>query len=244
VSNTYRKTATTIGLIYLAGMVVGIAGNSVIQSILATSDHLSMVSANSLLLAMSAMLMMLAAIGDAAHGILMLPVLRPHGERLAFGYLGGRLIDALLFAVGVLFLLLQLPLGREYLTAAASDRGALQALSTLTVQAHQYSYEISMMTLSIASLLLTYTLFRARLVPRVLAAWGLVGYVSLLVGSVLGILGFNLNLVHVIPGGLWEVFIGFWLVAKGFSTARAAARQPVTAGPARKSATEAVPAAA
>jgi hypothetical protein len=34
---------------------------------------------------------------------------------------------------------------------------------------------------------------------------------------VVEVLGFNLNSIHTIPGGLWELFIGVWLIVKGFS---------------------------
>jgi hypothetical protein len=34
----------------------------------------------------------------------------------------------------------------------------------------------------------------------------------------LGVLGFNLNSIHTIPGGLWELFIGVWLIVKGFNS--------------------------
>ena len=33
----------------------------------------------------------------------------------------------------------------------------------------------------------------------------------------LEVLGFNLLTIHAIPGGLWEVFIGVWLIVKGFN---------------------------
>ena len=60
--------------------------------------------------------------------------------------------------------------------------------------------------------------YRTGLVPRPLAIWGLVGYLVILTGSVLQILGFQLNSIQAIPGGLWEVFIGIWLIVKGFTT--------------------------
>ena len=60
-------------------------------------------------------------------------------------------------------------------------------------------------------------LSRARLVPRWLAVWGLAGYAILLVGSVLEVLGLDLRAIHTVPGGLWELFIGGWLIARGFS---------------------------
>lgn len=48
--------------------------------------------------------------------------------------------------------------------------------------------------------------------------WGVIGYVSFLIGSMLEILDFNLPLLHTIPDGLWEMFIGVWLIAKGFNS--------------------------
>src|SRR5687767_133649 len=92
--DAYRGTARAVGVLFLAGMVVGIGGNGTIQSIVSAPDHLATVSANSRLLAVGALLMMLAAVWDAAHGILMFPVLKQHGERVALGYLGYRLVDA------------------------------------------------------------------------------------------------------------------------------------------------------
>jgi hypothetical protein len=65
--------------------------------------------------------------------------------------------------------------------------------------------------------MLCYLFYKTQLVPRFLGVWGLIGYATILGGSVLEILGFNLNSIHTIPGGLWELFIGVWLIAKGFS---------------------------
>ena len=54
--NNYRTTARIVGVLYLAGMVVGIGGNLFIQSILGTPDNLSAIAANTTLLAMGAVL--------------------------------------------------------------------------------------------------------------------------------------------------------------------------------------------
>ena len=67
--------------------------------------------------------------------------------------------------------------------------------------------------------MLCYSFFKATLVPRFVAVWGLVGYATMLGGSVLEVLGFDLLLIHTIPGGLWALFIGVWLIAKGFNAA-------------------------
>lgn len=216
-TNTYQTTARAVGVLFLAGMAAYIVGNGLIESILAAPDHLSTVAANSMLLAIGAILMLVAAAFDATHGILMLPVLKQHNERLAFGYLGSRIVDSVLLTMGVVFLLLQIPLGREYLQARTSDASYLQALSTLSIQAHLYAYEIGMIAVGLAGLMLCAAFYRTLLVPRLVAVWGLAGYAILLSGSVLQVAGFDLRLIHTIPGALWELFIGVWLIVKGFN---------------------------
>ena len=213
--HSYRKTATTIGVIYLLGMVVGIGGNIVIQSIVGASDPLASVGANSMLVAIGTMLWLLAVAGDAAHGILMFPVLKRFSERIAFGYFGARIMDAIFVGIMALLILFQIPLANEYLKGGASE--TLQALSAVFTQAQLYAYHFGMLTVGVAGLMLCYLFFKTRLVPRFLGVWGLVGYAVILGGSVLEVLGFNLNSIHTIPGGLWELFIGVWLIVKGFN---------------------------
>src|SRR5215213_627343 len=216
--NTYRTTARVVGILYVAGLVIGIGGMVLIQSILGAPDYLSAVSASSVLLAIGAVLWLMPAAGDAAHGVLMFPILKQqHSERIAIGYLGFRIVNAVFLAVMVLFILLQIPLASEYLKAAGSDTSFLQALSNVFMQAQLYAYNVAMTFVGVASLLLCYTLYKAKLVPRLLAIWGLVGYAIILCGSVLEVLGFGLLSIHAIPGGLWELFIGVWLIVKGFN---------------------------
>ena len=144
----YSTTARVVGVVYLAGFVVGLVGNGLIQSILGAPDHLSTVSANSMMLAIGAILWLMAVAGDAAHGVLMFPVLKQHSERIAFGYLASRIVDAVFIAVSVLFILLQIPLGSEYLKAVVPNTFYPQALSTLSIQANLYAYEIGMIALA------------------------------------------------------------------------------------------------
>ena len=223
--NFYRKTAITIGVIYLAGMVLGIPAGILIQSIIGTANPLANIAANSTLVAIGVLLWLLPAAGDAAHGILMFPILKRYGERIAFGYLGARIIDALFVAIMALLILVQVPLASEYVKAGASDTSYLQSLSSVFMQAQLYAYHFGMLTVGCAGLVLNYAFYRARLLPRVLGMWGLVGYAVILCGSVLEVLGFNLMQIHSLPGGLWEIFVGVWLIAKGFSGSPARSEQ-------------------
>ena len=218
-TSTDRNTARIVGAMYLAGFVVGISGIVLFQSILGAPDPLSAVSANSALLAISAVLWLMAVVWDAAHGVLMFPILKQHSERIAVGYLGFRIMDALFIAIMVLFVLIQIPIGSEYLNAGASDASYLRALSTVFMQAQLDAYNIAMTTLGISGLILCYSFYKSKLVPRLLAVWGLVGYAVILCGSMVEVvMGFDLLSIHAVPGGLWEMFIGVWLIAKGFNS--------------------------
>ena len=216
--DNYRTTARVVGVVYLAGFVVGIGGNIMIQSILGVSNRLSTLSAHSMMLAIGATLWLLAVAGDAAHGVLMFPVLKQRSERMAVGYIAARIVDAVFIAIMVLFVLIQIPLGNEYLKAVVADASYFQALSNTFAQAQLYAYEIGMGALGVSGLVLCYTLFKAKLVPRWLAVWGLVGYATILFGMLSAIMGSGLGDASSIPGGLWEVLIGVWLIVKGFNS--------------------------
>ena len=96
------------------------------------------------------------------------------------------------------------------------------------MQAQLDAYNIAMITLGISGLILCYSFYKSKLVPRFLAVWGLVGYAVILGGSVLEVLGFNLLTIHAIPGGLWEVFIGVWLIVRGFNPSAFASEPDTT----------------
>ena len=63
---------------------------------------------------------------------------------------------------------------------------------------------------------MTWFLFRTRMVPRTLALWGVVGYAIHLTGAIAEIFGIHVSLLLSLPGGLFEVAFGVWLIAKGF----------------------------
>ncbi|HET9302009.1 MAG TPA: DUF4386 domain-containing protein, partial [Propionibacteriaceae bacterium] len=138
--NNYRTTARVVGVIYLLGMLIGIPANLFILSILDGPDQLSTIAASSMLLAAGVMFWSVTIVGDAAHGVLMFPVLKQHSERAAVGYLAARIMDATLIAVMALLILVQIPVAIEYANAAAADTSYVQVLSAVFDHAQLYAY--------------------------------------------------------------------------------------------------------
>ena len=211
-----RTTARAVGACFLLAFVFYIAGTVMVDSGAGNPVVLSAVEEHGTLIASGALLMLVNSVVIAAIGVLMLPVLRPHSEVSAYGYLVCRSVDAVMLAIGTVFLLLLLPLGREY--AASGGQGSdLAAVARVAQRANFYSYEVGMISVSIGGLVLCRILLRARLVPRLLALLGLVGYAAFLAGSVLEVLGYPVGNVLSAPGGLFEVALGVLLIARGFT---------------------------
>jgi Domain of unknown function (DUF4386) len=148
------------------------------------------------LTAAGTMLMLLNSAVVAAIGIVVRPVLRRHDETSALAYLVSRVVEAVLLAVGVVFVLRLMPVAAEY------------------------AYQIAMIVVGLGGVVFTRVLLRARLVPRFVAVWGLVGYALLGLGAALEVLGFGVGLLLSVPGGLFELALGVLLVARGFPMAR------------------------
>jgi len=145
-------------------------------------------------------------------GVLMFPVLRPHNKAIAVGYLGTRIFEGVVLAIGV---------------------GCLLVLTgTAAIDANFVAYNVAMAGLGIGSLFFCALLFRSGLVPRFLAVWGFLGYALFAAGSLLELSGVaGAGLLAAIPSGLFEVTFGIWLIARGFrstATAVSPAREHVS----------------
>lgn len=139
-------------------------------------------------------MMLLNTAAVVAIGAFVFPILRPHSAPVAIGYAATRLFEGALLAVGAV------------------------ALVTGAVAINVLAYNVAMAGLGIGSLFFCLVLYRARLVPRVLAGWGFVGYAAFATGSVLELFGVaGAGLWAAIPGGLFEVAFATWLLARGFS---------------------------
>lgn len=178
-----RATGRITGALFLVAFVAYGGGSA----LAASGTHLPA----------GALLMLVNSAVVAAIGVLVLPVLRPHSELAAHAYLVGRAVEALVLAVGVVFLLLPAP-------------------TALTAAGNHHSYQVAMMSLGAVGLLFCRVLLSARLVPRPMAVWGLVGYGVFLIGAALEVLGHGVGVALAVPGGLFEVALGCLLVVKGF----------------------------
>jgi hypothetical protein len=126
--------------------------------------------------------------------------------------------EVAMMAVGVLALLMLVPLADQ----AASGKlgaGVAQSLGSLAVDGNELAYQVGQLSLGFGAMFLAYLLFRTRLIPRALAGLGVVGYATHMLGAGFELFGLHISMWLLIPGGIFEVSLGIWLLVKGFSPA-------------------------
>ena len=210
--SSVRRTARIVGVLFLAGFLAYGVGNLIAVGIVRSADR----SGSTALFVTGAALMLVNSAFVIGIGVLMFPILRAHNKAIAAGYLGTRIFEGVGLAIGVVSLIV----------ATGSGSPAIHANSA--------SYNLAEAGLAIGSLFFCALLFRTGLVPRFLAVWGFIGYACFAGGTLLELFGVaGAGLVGAIPGGLFEVTFGIWLIARGFaSTATVRSRASTAVAPA------------
>jgi hypothetical protein len=228
-----KRFSRLFGALFLAGFLVYGIGFGLVSSVTTAPDFLTTLSVHSTTLVIGAFLMLLNTVVDIGKGVLFFPIAERRGKRTALVYLAAITVQVVLLDLGVLVLLMLVPL-TEF--AAGASAGWATGLGSLLTQANTLAYELGQGTLGFGALFMTWFLFQKRLVPRALAAWGVLGYAIHITGAVAEIFGIHIGLVLSLPGGFFELGLGVWLIAKGFSAvasmprpALAGATEPTTA---------------
>jgi hypothetical protein len=211
-------TSRLIGALFLAGFLVYGTGSILMTSVVDGPGFLADVSAQQTTLALGAFLMIATTAVDIGKAVLFFPVLERHGKRTAVAYLATMIFEMAMMTVGVLALLMIIPLA-DQVDAGKQSLDSAQALGSLAVDANETAYQIGQLSLAFGCLFLCALLFRTGLIPRWLAAWGLIGYALHLAGAAAEIFGAPIGLVLLITGGIFEVTLALWLLIKGFSPA-------------------------
>ena len=203
-----RTAARVIGVLYIIGTVAFVLSAIVSAGALGPGVALDAPASRDALVA-GALLVLVAGFALAMVPVAFWPIGRRHDETLAMGYVVIRgAIETVLY-IGIALGWLLLPMlaaapGGEVLAGLARDAVTISAEQLLGIP------------FALGALLFYVLLFRARLVPRWLSGWGLVGaslYLAAPVASMLGMpLGFLMG-----PLAVQEMALAAWLIAKGFN---------------------------
>jgi hypothetical protein len=151
----------------------------------------------------------------------MFPLFRRRFESMALGYVSLRIIEFITQIAASIVPLLLLSLGKEFVNSGMQDPAAYEAIGASLLATRYWSYETLYLVFCLSALLFYTMLYRTKLVPRFVSVWGLIAATLVLINTLLEWFGINLgdafSMVTGLPMLLNELFLGVWLLIKGFS---------------------------
>ena len=211
----YRQIAIVVGVLFITATVGGMV-SGVFLGPRNEDDFLTAISANENQIIISAAFYALMAVAVAGIAIVIYPVLKKYNEVLAIGYVGARLVEGILFAVGVAALLTLLTLSQEFVAAGAPDASYFQTFGTVLKAAGDWAYMLGELAFFLSALMLYYLFYKTKLVPQWLSGLGIIGAIIWPVGS-LSLAGPTYSGYFYAIIFVQEMILAVWLIVKGFN---------------------------
>ncbi len=213
----HRKTGIQVGALFIVTTLTYSIGDGILQEIFTKTSFLIEVSTASSKFVAAIVLQLLCGFGVVGIAVLMYPLFKPYNEKLALLYIGNRLMECTIIAVSGISLLSLLSLGKNAAMSADVSTTNYPILGTSFLAEYHAAFLILSLVLSFGAFVFYSLLFLSKLVPRFLSVWGIVAVILMIIGLLLDALGYGAQIILYIPMGLNELFLGIWLIFKGFN---------------------------
>jgi hypothetical protein len=224
--NAHRRTAAIVGALYIIGTVAGVLSMLVMGGRLDAPDYLTAIAADPNPVKLAALLVLVMGLALAMVPVMMFPILKRQNEALAVGYVVFRgALETALYIAGALSWLLLIIVARQYSGSSHSADSQVSILGDLLLKAGDPITAVRDIVFSLGALTFYYLLYKAKLIPRWLSGWGIVGTVGYLAAGVIAVFSTE-QVVMLLPLALQEMVMAVWLIAKGFNTSAIAMLAP------------------
>jgi Domain of unknown function (DUF4386) len=217
-----RRAAISAGTLFIIATVTNVVGTTLSRSILKSSNYLTRLSTSASRISWGALLELVGAGASLGIAVAIYPVVKSRSSALALGSVVFRTIEAVMYGLAVVGLLSVLALSRSYPQASPTNQVSIQAAADGLLAVREQAGLASVLAFSVGGFMYYFVFYRARLIPRWLAGWGIIA-LALLVGAWSAAL-FNHRpiidyTVLALPIGLQEMVLAIWLIVKGFEPA-------------------------
>ncbi len=211
----YRKESVFIGLFFLIAMAGSLVGASLIEPVVTAPDPISAAAGNQGSLLAGIFLELTCALCVVGVAMFMAPILKKANPTLAAGYLGFRTVEAVFCALitiapASLVALSKMPL---------SITNASAAQTVILIRSFSTGLPLAFF-FCLGAYCLYSGLLRGKLLPKFIGVWGLIAVTLVLGLNILTQyypLEMTVNMVLALPMILNEIFMGLWLIVKGFN---------------------------
>jgi hypothetical protein len=219
---TTKNTGRIIGVLILAHMLTGLMIPYIVMRPLtiAPANFLSCAAGMALEVKLSVALLFIGGAIPIGITIMAWPLLRQRCHAMGLWLLSIGVVNLVLQAVENEHWLSMLFLSQQYAGAGSADTGFLQTLGMALRSEWKWAHYTHLLFAVTWMLLLYIIIYRLRLVPRVLAAFGLIAVVLQIVGITLpGLMSYSIPFsaeVYSLPLGVAYLSLILWVIIKGF----------------------------
>jgi hypothetical protein len=228
--NSYRNNAKVAGVLLIFATAASLLSSPFLAPI--KTLNFTEFSANQNQALIGALLVFIAAILSVSIAISLYPVLKKFNQSLAIGAVSFRLIEAVLYIVGVVTIIFLLTLSQEFVQAGAPSSSYFQTLGAVFLSGQDWvSFGAGPIAFSLGALMYYIIFYQTRLIPRWLSGWGLIGAALCMVAGLLVMLGLIIpvSTIHIVlnlPIAVQEMVLAVWLIVKGFNPSVIASESP------------------
>jgi len=222
--NSNRKTAIIVGVLFIIATAFLFIGKAFYEPILSSPDYLDNAYPNRIIVIIGILLEFICVLAMPLIPVFLFPILKKHNEALALGYVGFRFFEAVLYFDMEIKKLSLFNVSQDYLNKVGMDTSFFQNIGSSIQSENDWTFSIYVVVFTLGALMLYSVLYKSKLIPRFISAWGFIAAAILLTGSVLimvdiftGISGLGLELILVTPIAVNEMVLAGWLIVKGFN---------------------------
>jgi Domain of unknown function (DUF4386) len=217
-----RRTALITGVLFVVTIVAAIPGALLYTPVLTDPEYVTGPGADGQI-ALGALFEIIVCIANIGTAVVLYRIVRRQNEAVALGYVASRIAESVLIAVGILSVLSVVTLRQQYAAGSGGEEGAFLVAGQALVALHDWTFLLGPGLLAGFGngLLLGYLLFRSGLVPRPMALVGLIGGPIVFLSGIAVLFGVyeqgsGWSAIFTLPEIVWEVFLGIYLIVKGF----------------------------
>lgn len=213
-----KSAGRIIAVLLLTQMAAYWVMNDVLlRPVFAAPGFLENAAARSTQMGLAALLGLVTGLLSVGIAITALPVFRRYSDATAYGFLALAVASFSVTAVEQINLMSMLSLSQAYAGADAANNELFQTLRGMGAASRNWAHFIGLIVAGSVAFVLYNALYRFALIPRVLAAFGMLAALSQIIAVAMPLFGQRVVFVMIYPLGLSHLALVLWLMAKGFA---------------------------
>lgn len=218
---TTQSIGRIIGALMLAQMVGGMLVNFVLLApVTAPPGFLVNAAAHSLQLGFTVLIGLATGALSVAIAITALPLFQRYSYAMALWLLALGAVSLALAVVENSAVMSMLSLSQAYAKANAADAALFEALRVVVASSRNWAHYTHVLVGGATFLVFYSVLYRFALIPRALAAIGVIAVMLQLTTVTMPFFGYRIVMLMLMPMGLSHLALALWLMLKGFEEGR------------------------